>query len=160
MPQVHAWTILIGVILITTLVVTSHYSRAQLNPSLPAGFGQALAAVNNAEAAGATSTETAPLVALLNEALELDQEASRLPANQTGQRDSLLSSVNKILMNVTNQANDLSTTAAQRAYTNKIIVYVTGLFLAIIGTVAYIFGMELYQRYRIRRTFQMRVTAK
>jgi predicted PurR-regulated permease PerM len=142
------------------IIVTPHYSRAQLNPPLQAGLSQALAAINIAEAAGATPNETAPLVALLNKALELNQEASSLPTNQTEQRNSILSSVNQILTNVTNQANDLATTSTQRTYTNKIITYVTGLLVAVIGTFAYVLCVELYQRYRIKRTFQMRVRPK
>ena len=117
-------------------------------------------AVNNAEAAGATPNETAPLVTLLNRALELNQEASSLPTNQTDQRNALLSSVNQILTNVTDQANDLTATSAQRTYTNKIVTYVSGIVAAVVGTFAYVFGVELYQRYRIKRTFQMRVRRK
>ena len=160
MPRISPWLILIGAILITTIVVTPHYSDAQLDPPLQAGFGQAIAAVNSAEAAGATPNETAPLVALLNKALELNQGASSLRANQTGQRNALLSSVNQILTNVTNQANDLTTTSAHRTYTNKIITYVSGIIAAVIGTFAYVFGVEFYRRYQIKRTLQMRVRRK
>ncbi len=160
MPRVSGWLILTGAILITMMMITPHYSQAQLNPPLQAGFGQAIVAVNNAETAGATPNETAPLVALLNKALDLNREATSLPTNQTEQRDALLSSVSKILMNVTSQANDISATSAQRTYTNKIIAYVTGLILAVVGTFAYVFGVELYQRYRIKRTFQMRIEPK
>jgi predicted PurR-regulated permease PerM len=135
-------------------------SATQLNSLLQPGFGQAIVAVNNAEAAGATSTETAPLVALLNKALELNRQASSLPTNQTDQRNALLSNVNQILTNVTNQANSLTPRSAQRTYTDKIITYITGLVVAIVGTFAYVIGVEFYQRYRIKRTFQMRVTPK
>lgn len=160
MPRVSAWLILTAAILITMIVITPHYSRAQLNPVLEAGLGQAIVAVNNAEAAGATANETAPLVTLLNKALELNQEASSLPTNQTEQRNAILSSVNQILTNVTNQANDLTTTSVQRTYTSKIVTYVTGLLVAVVGTFAYVLCVELYQRYRIKRTFQMRVRPK
>lgn len=151
---------IIVAILVTIITITPFNSRTQLNPPLQPDFGQALIAVNNAEAAGATPNETAPLVVLLNKALELNQEASSLPTNQTDQRNAMLSSVNQILTNVTNQANDLTTSSAQRTYTNKILTYATGLLVAVIGTFAYIFGVELYKRYRIKRTFQMRVRRK
>jgi hypothetical protein len=140
------------------IILSPHYSQAQLNAT--PGFGQAIVAVNNAEAAGATSNETAPLVTMLNKALELNQEASSLPTNQTDQRNALLSTVNQILTNVTDQANDLTATSTQRTYTNKIITYLTGLVVAAVGTFAYAFGVELYKRYRIKRTLPMRVKRK
>jgi hypothetical protein len=160
MPRVSAWLILTGAILITMIVITPHYSRAQLNPVLEASFGQAIVAINNAEAAGATPNETAPLVTLLNKALQLNQEASSLPTNQTQQRNAILSSVPQILTNVTNQANDLTATSAQRSYTNKIITGVAGILVAVVGTFAYVLCVELYQRYRIKRAFQLKVKAK
>jgi hypothetical protein len=140
------------------IILSPRYSRAQLNAA--PGFGQAIVAVNNAEAAGASPNETAPLVAMLNKAFELNQEASSLPTNQTDERHALLSSVNQILTNVTNQANDLCTTSTQRAFTNKLVTYVSGLLVAAVGTFAYVFGVELYQRYRIKRALQMRVSPK
>ena len=155
MPRTSASLALTSAILITIIILSTHYSRAQLNAT--SGFGQAIVAVNNAEAAGATSNETAPLVVMLNKALELNQEASSLPTNQTDQRNALLSTVNQILTDVTNQANDLTATSTQRTYTNKIMTYVSGIVVAAVGTFVYVFGLEFYQRYRIKRTLQMRV---
>ena len=160
MPRVSVWLVLIGVLLMSMMVISPNYSRAELNPVLQAGFGQALVAVNNAEEAGATPTETAPLVTLLNRALELNQQASSLPSNQTEQRNAVSSNVNQILTNVTTQASDLAATSAQRTYTSKIVTYVAGALVAVFGTFAYVFGVELYQRYRIKRVFQMRVKAR
>jgi hypothetical protein len=141
-------------------MISPLYPLAQINRPLQPSFGQAIVAVNNAEAAGATPNETVPLVAMLNRALELNEEASSLPTNQTDQRNALLSTVNQILTNVTNQANDLTTTSAQRTYTNTIMTYVSGIAAAVVGTFAYVFGVEFYQRYRIKRTLQMRIKAK
>jgi len=160
MSRISAWLILTGAVLVTMMLISSHYSQAQLNSTPQAGFGQAIVAVNNAEAAGATPNETAPLVAMLNEALALNREASSLPPNQTDQSNTLLSSINQILTNVTNQANDLTVTSARRTYTNTIITYVTGIVAAAVGTFAYVFCVEFYQRYRIKRTFQMRIRAE
>jgi hypothetical protein len=160
MTRASAWLILTTAILIAVIMISPLYPSAQINQPLQPSFGQAIVAVNNAEAAGATPNETAPLVALLNKALALNQEASSLPPNQTAQGNTILSGVNQILTNVTNQANDLTTTSTQRTSTNKIITYVAGLILAVAGTFAYVFGVELYQRYRIKRTFQMRIKAK
>jgi len=160
MTRASGWLILGAAILIAAIMISPLYPSAQPNQPLQPSFGPAIVAVNNAEAAGATPNETAPLVALLNEALALNQEASSLPTNQTNQRNTLLSSVNQILTNVTNQANQLTATSARRTYTNKILTYASGIVAAVIGTLAYVFGVELYQRYRIKRTFQMRIRAK
>jgi len=138
-------------------MVNSFYSYAQLNPSLPPLLGQAISAVSNAEAAGATPNETAPLVTLVNTALELNREASNLPSNQTQERGALLARVNQILSNVTDRANRLTTAAIQRTYTVKVIAYLTGLVVAILGTLAFSFGVEIYRRYYVKRTFQMRI---
>jgi hypothetical protein len=160
MTRASDWLILTIAILVAVTMTSPLYPLAQINQPLQPSLGQAIVAVNNAEAAGATPNETAPLVTLLNKALDLNREASSLPTNQTEQRNAILSSVNQILTSVTNQANDLTTTSVQRTFTNKIITYVTGLVLAIVGTFAYVFGVELYKKYRIKRTFQMRVSPK
>ena len=160
MTRASGWLILGAAILIAAIMISPLYLSAQTSLSQQPSFGQAIAAVTNAETAGATPNETAPLVTLLNRALELNQTASNLPTNQTEQRNGISSSVNQILTNVTNQANDLTTASAQRTYTYKIITYVSGLVVAVVGTFAYVFGVELYKRYRIKRTFQMKVKAK
>jgi len=157
MSRIAVCLILTGAVLITMLMIPPDYSQVQLNPNLQTGFGQAIVAVDNAEAAGATPNETAPLVAMLNEAVALNREASSLPTNQTTQQNALLSSVNQILTNVTNQANDLTVTSARRTYTNTIITYVSGIVTAVIGTLVYVFCVEFYQRYRIKRTLQMTI---
>ena len=160
MTRASAWLILTIAILVAVTMISLLYPSAQINQPLQPSLGQVIVAVNNAEAAGATPNETAPLVAQLNKALELNRQASSLPTNQTDQRNALLSSVDQILTNVTNQANSLTTRSAQRTYTNKIITYIIGLVVAIVGTFAYVIGGEFYQKYRVKRTFQMRVRPK
>ena len=147
-------------ILIAIIMTTTFYGRAQISLTLQPGFGQAITAVNNAEAAGAYPNEILPLAALLNRALELNQEASTLPLNQTGEHDQLISNANQALANVTNQANDLTSRSAQRGYSNKIITYASGIIIAVLGTFGYVVAAEFYQRYRIKRTFQMKVKRK
>ena len=158
--KIFRWLIVAAVILIAVIMITPFYGSAQISLTLQSGFGQAITAVNNAEAAGATPDETLPLAALLNRALELNQEASTLPLNQTGEHDRLISSANHVLANVTNQANDLTTRSAQRTYSNKIITYASGIIIAVLGTFGYVVAAEFYQRYRIKRTFQMKVKRK
>ena len=159
MTRASDWRILTIAILVAVTMTSPLYPLAQINQPQP-GLSQAILAVNNAVAAGATPNETVPLVTLLNKALELNLEASSLPTNETEQHNAILSSVNQILTNVTNQANDLTTTSTQRTYTNKITTYASGLIVAVVGTFAYVFGVEFYQRYRVKRAFQMRVKAK
>jgi hypothetical protein len=160
MPRISVWLILTAAVLITIIMIPPDYSQGQLNPNLQTGFGQAIVAVNNAEAAGATPNETAPLVAMLNQAVALNREASTLPPNQTAQSNALSSKANQILTNVTNQANDLTITSARRTYTNTILTYASGIVAAVLGTFAFVFGVEFYQRYRIKRTLHMSVKAK
>ncbi|MGA2626666.1 MAG: hypothetical protein ABSF63_06355 [Candidatus Bathyarchaeia archaeon] len=62
MSRISTSLILTGAFLITMIVITPPYSRAQLNPAVEAGFAQAIVAINNAVTAGATPNETAPLV--------------------------------------------------------------------------------------------------
>jgi hypothetical protein len=157
---IFRWMTLTATILIAIIMITPFHTLAQINLTLQPGFGQAITAVNNAEAAGATPNEIQPLVALLNRALELNQEASTLPINQTGEHDQLISSANQILTNVTNQANDLTTKSAQRAYSNKIITYASGIIIAVLGTLGYVVTAEFYERYRIKLTLQMKVKQK
>ncbi|MGA2626679.1 MAG: hypothetical protein ABSF63_06420 [Candidatus Bathyarchaeia archaeon] len=155
MARVSTWLI-IAILALTTLTLSNpFYSFAQINSSL--NFSQAIVAVNNAEAAGATPSEILPLVTLLNGAVELNREASSLPANQSGSRDELVSREQQVLANVTSEANNLATRSAQRTYTNKIIAYASGIIVAAIGAFACMFAAEFYQKYRIKRTFQMKV---
>ena len=153
--KIFKWLIEAATILIAIIMITPFYGRAQISLTLQPGFGQAITAVDNAEAAGAYPNEILPLVALLNRALDLNQEASML--NQTGEHDRLISSANQVLANVTNQADYVTTRSAERAYSNKIITYASGIIIAVLGTFGYVVTAEFYERYRIRRTFQMKV---
>jgi hypothetical protein len=158
--KIFKWLIVTATILIAIIMITPFYGRAQISLTLQPGFGQAITAINNAEAAGAYPNEILPLVALLNRALDLNQKASTLQLNQTGEHDQLISSANQALVNVTNQANDLTTRSAQRAHSNKIITSASGIIIAVLGTFGYVVAAEFYQRYRIKRTFQMKVKRK
>jgi hypothetical protein len=117
--------------------------------------------VRQAESAGATSSEVSELVILLNKALELDREAMTLNApNETERRSALLVEANQTLTTVQNQAANLTVAASERTYTDKVLTYVGGAIAAALGTIIYAFSVSFYQKYRIKRTFQMRVTRK
>ena len=140
----------IVIILVSLTNVWIIYAVAQVSMLMETDFGQALGAINRAEAMGAASNQTAPLVNSLNTALALEQEALNLPANQTQKRDALMSEARQILVNVTSQANDISTTAAQMSYVSTITAYATGLMLAIVGTLVYAFADRFHFNRKIK----------
>jgi hypothetical protein len=136
-------------------------ATSQTIETLQPRFGQALVVLHEAESAGATSSEAAELVALLNKALELDNEALKLSAPDQAQKQAdLLAQVNQILMTVENRAAELTAVAAHRSYTNRILTYAFGAVAAVLGTILYAFAVSFYQKYRLKRTFQMRVARK
>ena len=135
--------------------------KSQTIETLEPRFGQTLALVHQAESAGATSTEIGALVALLNKALELNREAAKLSAPDQVQRQAeLVAQIDQILMTVENRAADLTALASQRSYTNRVLTYMWGAIAAVLGTILYAFTMSFYRKYRVKRTFQMRVTRK
>jgi hypothetical protein len=135
--------------------------KSQTAETLQPRFGQTLALVHQAESAGATSSEIGELVALLNKALELNGEAVKLTTPEEAQkRAELLAQVDHILTTVENRAAELTSVASQRSYTNRVLSYVWGAIAAVLGTIVYAFAVSFYREYRIKRTFQMRVTRK
>jgi hypothetical protein len=146
----------LAIIAIQPCMVTSQ----TLGP-LEQRFGGTITALHQAETAGATPTEIESLVALLNKALELNNQAMNLNrANETQARTALVAQVNQILTTVEDQAAELTVVASQRTYMNKILTYAGGVVAAIVGTVGYAYVTSFYQKYRVKRTFQMRVTRK
>jgi signal transduction histidine kinase len=134
---------------------------AQTSTNLQPGFSNALMAIQQAETAGATASEIAPIMTLLNQAVQLNQQALQLTSPQDAQkRQQLLSQVDQMLTQVDTAAGQLQTVAAQRTQLNTIIAYVSGGVVALVGTVAYAYGLSFWRRYRIKRTFQMRVSPK
>jgi predicted DNA-binding protein YlxM (UPF0122 family) len=124
-------------------------------------FGQALLLVQQAESAGATSSEIADLVKLLNTALGLNEEALKLTSQSDAQkRAELLAQVDQTLTSVEAKAAQVQTVASQRTRTNRMLAYVYGAIVALVGTVAYAYGVAFYRRYRTKRTFQMRISPK
>ena len=135
--------------------------RSQTAETLEPRLGQTLVTLHQAESAGATPSEIETLVALLNKALELDEEALKLNApDQTQRRIDLLAQVEQILTTVQNRAAELTAVASQRTYNNRALTYVGGAITAVLATFAYVFIVSFYQKYRIKRTFQMRVVPK
>ncbi len=152
--------LMIAVMLILVAVHsnTSPYLRAdEIQPE----FNQAIMQVQLAESAGATQGEITELVTTLNKALELNERALKLTSpNDTQQRANLLAQVNVMLNEVQTNASVLESVASQRTRTNIVLTYVYGGIAAAAGTFAYAVLFAFYRRYRIKRTFQMKVTAK
>ncbi len=148
---------MLAIVLIAILpLVTS-----QTNETLEPAFSQAIVEVRNAQSAGATSSEVAGLMVLLNKALDLNREALKLnTTDESQQRTALLSQVDQTLAMVESQAADLTIVSSQRLYDNLVLAYVGGAIAAMLGTLIYVFTVRIYREYRIRRTFQMRVTRK
>ena len=162
LPRIRSSLAITGVFAILFLVATQPSAvTSQISETLQPRFGQAIAALHRAESAGATSGEIGGLVALLNKAIELDTEAQKLNAPGEAQRHAeLVAEVDQILTTVENRAAELAVIASQRSYTNRILTYVWGAVAAILGTALYSFMVSFYRKYRIKRTFQMRVTRK
>jgi hypothetical protein len=151
-----AAAIVIAVVALVPFVATS-----QTATTIEPGFGSALVAVHQAESAGATPNEIASLVAQLNKALQLNQNALKLNGPGEAQnRTELISQVDQTLIIVQGQATDLTALASHRSYTNKVLNYVWGIVAAVVGTVLFAFTVSFYWNYRIKRTFQMRITRK
>jgi predicted DNA-binding protein YlxM (UPF0122 family) len=152
------FTIALLLILVAAHSNTSTYLRAD---EIQPGFNQAITQVRLAESAGATQSEINDLVTTLNKALDLNEQALKLTSpNDAQRRTELLTQVNVTLNDVQTRADQLETVASQRTRTNTVLAYVYGGIAAAVGTFAYAFLLAFYRRYRIKRTFQMKVTAK
>jgi len=162
LPRIQSKLATVAVLTILAVIAIGPLAvRSQTVGPLEPRFGQTLVKLHQSETGGATSSEVAELVALLNKALELDGEALKLNApEQTQKRADLRAQVDQILTTVENRAADLTVVASQRSYTNKVLTYVGGVIAAVLGTIAYAFIAAFYQKYRVKRTFQMRVTRK
>jgi len=153
--------LIICIVLATLLSLTTQtiISASQPTDEPQSRFGTALDLVHRAEAAGATHEETAGLVILLNKALQLGDEATRLPSSEA-QRAVLLAQVDDILGKVETEATRLEVTASQRTSTNRVVAYVSGGVAAFLATLAYACTGYVWRRYRVKRTFQMRISPK
>jgi len=156
--RILIFTIALLLILVAVHSNTSTYLRAD---EIQPGFNQAITQVHLAESAGATQSEINELLKTLNKALELNEQALKLTSpNDAQRRAELLNQANVLLNDVQTKAGALETVASQRTRTSTVLAYVYGGIAAAVGTFAYAFLLAFYRRYRIKRTFQMKVTAK
>jgi hypothetical protein len=101
-----------------------------------------------------------PLIERMNSVVVLERQLENLPVQNNVTKTRLLEEINSTLASVDAQAVQLEMTASQRTYVHHVIAYLSGLIGAVIGTIAYYFGLVLYVRYRIKRTFRMRIIPK
>lgn len=152
---------ILTVAMILMMLLTCLATTPQLHGQLQPGFNQALIQMRKAEASGATQTEMSRLIALLNNALDLNQQALQLVRPEdTNKRAQLLTQVNDLLASVQSQASQLEITASQRTFLNEVTAYISGGLAALIATVAYAYLKRFWHVYKIKRTFQMRIVPK
>jgi hypothetical protein len=135
--------------------------NSELTGELDPRFNQAIVQVHKAELAGATASEVANLVVLLNKALALNEQALQLAGPEDAQRQAqLLAQVDEILGTVQFEATQLEVVSTQRTFTNEVLAYLSGGIAALLATIAYAYGISLWHKYRVKRTFQMKVIPK
>jgi hypothetical protein len=154
--------LVIGIMLAGLLLLPTEITRvtSQPNEELQPQFNKALALVHEAEGAGATREEVADLVVLMNKALQLNEEAAALPESEAKRKVDLLAQVNATLAIVETEAGQLEVIAARRTFTNQVLAYLSGGIGAFASTLAYVIGVRFWRTYRVKRTFQMRISRK
>jgi len=113
-----------------------------------------------AELSGANSDEMRGLAVQLNTVLALQDELQNLPPQELGRRAQLSQQINATLTRVDMEANELATKASQRTSITHLVAYSSGVVGAVIVTVAYYYAALLQRRYRIKRTFEMKIIPK
>lgn len=157
MALVRRLLLVLSTAILFLLVLRATIVWSQTVDELQPGFGQALSSVRSAQMAGGTPNEIAPLVSLLNKALELNDQA----ANSDSQtRSQLQTQISQQLATIETQAGQLESIASQRTFTNNVISYLSGGVGALMATLAYAYGLSFWRKYRVKRTFQMRISKK
>jgi len=153
--------LLILIMCTTLLTVSVATVRSQTTGSFETGLNEALKAVRRAEAAGATSQEIAQLVGPLNVALNLHEQALKLSgSNRTVGAQQMSAQIEAILQDVESRANQLTSVASSRTSMNTTKNYTLGVIAALIVTLAYACCISLWRKYRVKRTYQMRIIPK
>lgn len=160
MRAIQRLLLLVVIMIPSLLLIIGHSMTAMSQPvsQIEPRFNQVLSQVHKAEAAGATPNEIAELVTLLNNALSLNEQA--LASQDAQKRSDLSAQLGEMLTTIQARASQLESLAAQRTSTNKMVAYASGVILALGGTLLYAYGISFYRKYRIKRTFQMKVIPK
>jgi len=160
----HTTERLSGILLLAALLLLaagSIVASSQAVDDLEQRIGQAIVLVRQAESAGATSSEIGELVTRLNTALQLNEEAAKLTSPDDAERRAgLLRQADEILATVETGAAQLQSVASQRTFTNRIVTYSIGVIAALAGMIVSAYGFSFWRRYRVKRTFEMRISPK
>jgi hypothetical protein len=149
--------VLLAAIVVISLIAYPTLVKSQ---SENAQLSMTLHDLQRAESAGAKPTEMQKLIDKMNSIIVLQSQLQSLPVQDTERRAQLLGQINATLTSVDSQAIELEATASQRTYMNHVIAYSSGIIGAVIATAAYYYALILYKRYRIKRTFQMKIIPK
>jgi len=141
-------TIVIGLYL-NPLSVFCQSPRAQLNDTYTD--------VLEAEASGATAQEMTILTAQLNHAIQIQDQLQNvtLPSGKTRE---LVLELNETLVNTDREARDII--ASNREMTAFLLRSTLAAVSALLVTIAYHWSTIIWRKYRIKRTFQMRIVPK
>lgn len=147
-------------ILLAVAITLAVYPALVASQSVNTQLSMVIQDIRKAESAGARPSEIQRLVDRMNSVSQLQDQLQNLSPQDVEKRAQLLGEINSTLSSIDGEAIQLETAVAQRTYWGHVIAYSSGVVGAVIGTVAYYYGALLYQRYRIKRTFQMKIIPK
>lgn len=113
--------------------------------------------VQAVEQSGANPDEMRDLADQLNTMIALQYELQNLPPQELDKRAQLSEQINNTLTAVDTQSNEIAIRASQRTSISHLVAYSSGVVGAVIATVVFHYGMLLRRRYRVKRTFRMKI---
>ena len=145
----------LSLVAMAVLVQSASVSSQSVNSQMQ--LSKAIQDVQAAELSGANPDEMRELAVQLNTMIGLQDELQNLSPQELGKRAQLTEQINNTLTKVDVQANEIATRASQRTSINDLVAYSSGVVGAVIATVVYHYGTLLRRRYRVKRTFQMKI---
>lgn len=143
---------------IVLLLHSSSVASQSVNPQMQ--LSKVIQDAQAAELSGANPDEMRSLAVQLNTVIGLQDELQNLPPQELGKRAQLSEQINATLTRVDMEANELATRASERTSISHLVAYSSGVVGAVIATVAYYYAALLQRRYRIKRTFEMKIIPK
>jgi len=133
-------------------VISQSVNQSQLNKTIQD--------VQRAESAGADTEEMNGLIIQLNYVLELQNQLNNIPQEDVNSRTKIVGQINSTISTIDAEANQIEMVASQRTLINHLVTYSSGAIAAAIATIACHYSILLWRKYRIKRTFQMRIIPK
>jgi hypothetical protein len=143
-------------IALTTYPILGVSQQGQAQPDL----NKVIQDVQKAESSGANSAEMQTLLSQLNHVVELQDQMQNLSPQDADKRTQDLVQINEILAAVDAEANHIAVIASQRRFFDHLSIYLSGVIGAVLATIAYHYSILLWRKYRIKRTFQMKIVPK